>query len=866
MANKKKPRESATTSPDPAIAAAPGIFHIFLNNGPTIGWVKNPLGRYVYVNTPFLKHINPKNNDILGKEDSEWMPPALALIQKEHDRMVLESGETMEFIEPFPSNAGGTREWLVFKFIIDDGSGRRMLGGLGADIHERRQAERRLESQYAVTRAFAEAESLQDICGRLLETLCRSFAWHFGAIWLPEPADGSLRCLEIWHDPILQLDDLVASTRVTADRTRNVADIQIGLPQDVLASRALVWVQNLSASSASERTSLAIEAGMTSGFAYPIKKKDRVIGVAEFYSLSPHSLNMDMLNMLESITNQMRQFIERRRAEVELTQRTALLEAVSRVQSKFISDADSSEIYAAVLADLLYITNSEYGFIGEVEIEPHRLEVLSALSTVSAWNPSGGDTNLRPRYESSMVMEEQTVEYLFQTIALTGRPVGSNRILNDAVRTRTRGRSAHCFIALPLKRGHKLVGIAAIARPDPYESGIDQFLQPLIGTAAMIIEAARTARQRRSMEDAIRERENRLRAVLDAAPESIMTVTRHGTIESANRATQTLFGCKPEELIGDAIEYLVSELRIFNLCKDTDDLRRRLSRDGFLSSPIELEAHRKDGSSFPAEVTVREVHFADRVTFSIIVRDISERKEVERRVSEFYSTVSHELRTPLTSIRGSIGLIEGGVFGETSSEMKDFLGIALSNCDHLMTLINDILDLRKIEADKLELELTSINPSEVIESTVESLNVIAAAKNMELSCHCNTEQLFIGDRHKVQRILNNLISNAIKFSPEGSPVRVIADVGSDGYVRFSVVDEGPGIPASQHYKLFGKFQQLDSSDTRQKGGTGLGLAICKALVELHSGRIGFDSTVGKGSTFWVELPITLQSRETKEHA
>ena len=239
-----------------------------------------------------------------------------------------------------------------------------------------------------------------------------------------------------------------------------------------------------------------------------------------------------------------------------------------------------------------------------------------------------------------------------------------------------------------------------------------------------------------------------------------------------------------------------------------------------------------------------------------VARDINDRKEAERRVSEFYSTVSHELRSPLTSIRGSLGLIENGIVGDVSEQALTFVTIARTESDRLIRLINNILDLRKIEAGKLELKLSEVVIDELVLDTVTAMQGFAAEAQVELASPAVEPVLMTIDKDLISQVLTNLLSNAIKFSPAAGKVWMTALASEDNVrMRFEVNDEGPGIPPSQAHKLFGKFQQLDSSDTRSKGGTGLGLAIAKAIVEQHHGHIGVDSTEGQGSTFWFDLPV-----------
>lgn len=238
------------------------------------------------------------------------------------------------------------------------------------------------------------------------------------------------------------------------------------------------------------------------------------------------------------------------------------------------------------------------------------------------------------------------------------------------------------------------------------------------------------------------------------------------------------------------------------------------------------------------------------------VRDITRQKDAERRVNEFYSTVSHELRTPLTSIRGALGLLEGGKAGELSARGKQLVEMGRRECERLVRLINDILDVRKVEAGKLELKTENIRPSEKIQQILNTMHSYAHDRDVTLKSQIDCDTEVIADPDRFSQILTNLISNAVKYAPQYSDVLVSTRQKGD-MVRFSVTDTGAGISKDNQSKLFKLFQQVDSSDSRPKEGTGLGLAICKALVEQHGGTIGVDSEEGKGSTFWFDVPAVV---------
>jgi len=240
--------------------------------------------------------------------------------------------------------------------------------------------------------------------------------------------------------------------------------------------------------------------------------------------------------------------------------------------------------------------------------------------------------------------------------------------------------------------------------------------------------------------------------------------------------------------------------------------------------------------------------------FLAIYRDITEHKIAEKAKSEFVSTVSHELRTPLTSIKGALGLIEAGVGGEMPEKLGKLVTLARKNSDRLMLLINDLLDMEKLQAGQISLHEERVDVADLVFEVIEANQAYAAqygitlvAAQLETGLHIN------GDRSRLRQVLDNLISNAAKFSDKGQKVELSATT-ENGHVVIAVKDHGSGIPPEAQRTIFERFTQADSSDQRQKGGTGLGLSISKSIVELHGGRIHFDSELGKGTTFFVELP------------
>lgn len=241
--------------------------------------------------------------------------------------------------------------------------------------------------------------------------------------------------------------------------------------------------------------------------------------------------------------------------------------------------------------------------------------------------------------------------------------------------------------------------------------------------------------------------------------------------------------------------------------------------------------------------------------FVQIVRDMTEQKKAEKAKSEFISTVSHELRTPLTSIKGSLGIIASGMVKDDPVKLSRLVNMACKNSDLLEKLVNDLLDVEKLNAGMFTFEMQLIDLSKLVKEAVSANEGYAA--EYEVSFKTDGTKLpvwVVGDSHRLMQVLSNLMSNAAKFSNKGSQVDIFLTLHGSN-VRVSVRDTGCGIPETGRKVLFERFTQIDSSDQRVKGGTGLGLNIAKAIVEKHHGTIDFTSEVGKGTTFFFDLPI-----------
>lgn len=350
------------------------------------------------------------------------------------------------------------------------------------------------------------------------------------------------------------------------------------------------------------------------------------------------------------------------------------------------------------------------------------------------------------------------------------------------------------------------------------------------------------------------ERAESIRAILDTVVDAIVTIDSSGTILSFNPAAERMFAMSGDVALGKNADILLTD-------------RNASHQGGLISSylggdaptPIgavrEFTAKRSDGSEFPVELSVGQMDVGEETRYVGIIRDISERKHLERIKREFVSTVSHELKTPLTSITGALGLLLGGVAGDLPDQGRELLNIAYRNSERLGALVSDILDIEKIEAGRMSYDMRDCDISMLIGDCVSSLQTFASEYGVTIETVATPDNpAFIGDPDRITQVISNLLSNAVKFSRPGQQVEVGAD-GAGGWIVLWVRDFGEGIPLDLQDKIFTRFFRVDSSDDRHSGGTGLGLSICKPIVQAHGGTISVRSAPGEGSTFEVRLPV-----------
>ncbi len=393
-------------------------------------------------------------------------------------------------------------------------------------------------------------------------------------------------------------------------------------------------------------------------------------------------------------------------------------------------------------------------------------------------------------------------------------------------------------------------------RKDSGSVPVEVFIQLVSeqGLEPLFVNVVRDITERKAAESVIQENAQYTQAILDNAIDGIITIDSQGIVQSFNLASEKVFGYTADEIIGRNVNTLMPE----PYHSEHDGYLENYHATGIqrvIGIGREVEGRRRDGSVFPMDLAVSRSTHHGQPMFIGLVRDITERKRMELMTTEFVSTVSHELRTPLTSISGALGLIVGGTLGELPEKAKLMLDIAYKNSKRLAFLINDLLDMEKLTAGKMHLDLQTQPLMPLVEQTLEAVYAYGEQYQVHFKLieRADDVQVLV-DKRRLQQVLTNFLSNAAKFSTAGSQVEVAVRQRKN-IVQVDVIDHGSGIPAEFHSRIFQKFSQADSSDTRQKGGTGLGLVISKELIERMNGVIGFYSEEGRGARFYFCVPV-----------
>lgn len=412
---------------------------------------------------------------------------------------------------------------------------------------------------------------------------------------------------------------------------------------------------------------------------------------------------------------------------------------------------------------------------------------------------------------------------------------------------------------------NRLIGIAKIARDITDRAEMEE---SLIARDAQL----RLLTEREAEVRAEAMAGKKFRDLIEHAPDGMLQVDEQGVILLANRAAETMFGYGEGELVGEKVDVLVPEAH-----RSAHGAHRRAFASAGITRPmgmgIDLMARRKDRSEFPVEISLSPTRQDRGVQITAVIRDVTERRRMEQQVrrlqesymaelvsrqkeaerlnqvkAEFVAGVTHELRTPLHTIVGFTDLLKEEIAGPLTDTQRDFLLHIRNDSQHLLNLINDVLDLSRIDAGGLQVNLQSQSLEAAVHEAVGAIRPDADAKSIGVTYRLGGDEEVLADPTRLRQILDNLLSNAVKFTSAGGEIQIEAE-GSGEMVQVTVADNGVGIVEAERGKVFERFYQVNHS----RGGSGLGLAITKQLVEMHGGNISVDSGPDRGSRFRFSL-------------
>jgi len=365
------------------------------------------------------------------------------------------------------------------------------------------------------------------------------------------------------------------------------------------------------------------------------------------------------------------------------------------------------------------------------------------------------------------------------------------------------------------------------------------------------------------LRDALRQERNRSLQLINSSVDGIAAFDEQGSCTVWNPAMEALTGIPRDRAIGqcgmDLFRSLIPDATLQHL---------HLGMADTVTAFDFSRSHPQSGQLQMIEARYSPLHNGSTTVTGglIVLRDVTRQRELERLKREFISIISHEIRTPLSSIRGALGLVAEGILDDDPQTAREMVSIANNNIERLVRLVNDILALNRLESGQVDLKYQWCPVISLVQQAFSSVEALATTHQIRLEATVPDDLRVWADPDWLVQVLVNLVNNAIKFSPPQTAIAVTAEaIASESIIQFSVADQGRGIPADKLQTIFGRFQQVDASDSRQKGGTGLGLAICRQIVQQHGGRIWVESELNKGSTFYFTLPHPEQRQEAERN-
>jgi PAS domain S-box-containing protein len=535
----------------------------------------------------------------------------------------------------------------------------------------------------------------------------------------------------------------------------------------------------------------------------------------------------------------------------ERLQQQQISKIISQAQTLFIAENDDNKTFEQLLTDTVTISNSQFGFIAEVHYSEVKAPFLNMLAMTNvAWDKQSEAAYTQYKTQG---MKFSNLNTLFGAALTTGKPIISNSPTTDmrAAGTPKGHPTLTAFIGIPIFNHSQQVAMLGLAnKADGYSDADINILKPITQLIAQFMIAIGHRHQHLMDQENIKRHARHTQAILDGAFDGIITIDEQGVIASFNHAAEVIFGYRAEQIIGNNLLQLMPRHS-----RDSNaDQNPIKNLNDSLGIGQELIGLRKSGKEFEMELALSAIEDEGKTSYVGVIRDISDRKHTDKLKNEFIATVSHELRTPLTSISASLAIIESGTLGSLPDKVNNLIQIAKQNSFRLQNLINDLLDMDKLLSNSIELSYSKFDAVALVQKTMAENKYIADKYQVKFhiisaESDCN----IFADEARTRQVLAHLLSNAAKFS-NAHMVVDISIAKHNNFIKILVVDHGAGIAPEFKANIFSRFTQGDSSSTRQKDGSGIGLSISKELIEKMGGKIGFTSSLGQGSCFYIELP------------